>query len=119
MAASGLLNHARYGISLDDPSVTAPEHCRYDAGCEITTDFVVIDDAHKTLIPGGKYAALGFTGRVSEFEPARNSLLRDWLPSSALQLDGRPMFEYYPQGSNYDPAKGILDCQLCVPVVPL
>jgi AraC family transcriptional regulator len=119
MVASGLLQQARYGISLDDPSVTAPEHCRYDAGCEIPANFVAVGDAHKTVIPGGKYAALSFKGRVSGFEPAWNSLLRDWLPSSGLQLDGRPMFEFYPQGSNYDPVTGILDCQLCVPVVPL
>jgi AraC family transcriptional regulator len=46
-------------------------------------------------------------------------MLRDWLPSSGLQLDGRMMFEYYPEGSSYDPATGVFDCKLCVPVVPL
>jgi AraC family transcriptional regulator len=119
MVASGLLHQPRYGISHDDPNVTAPEQCRYDAGCEIPPNFIALGGAHQTVIPGGKYAALSFKGVLSEFEPEWTALLRDWLPSSGLQLDSRPMFEYYPAGSSYDPATGVLECKLCVPVVPL
>jgi AraC family transcriptional regulator len=119
MAASGLLQQPRYGISHDDPNVTTPEQCRYDAGCEIPANFMPLGNAHKTVIAGGKYAALSFKGVVSGFEPAWAALLRDWLPRSGLQLDNRPMFEYYPEGSSYDPVTGVLDCQLCVPVMPL
>ena len=119
MVAGGLLQQPRYGISHDDPNVTAAQLCRYDAGCEIPPNFNALGNAHKTVVPGGNYAALSFKGTVREFEPAWNSLLRDWLPSSGMQLDSRPMFEYYPPGSSYDPATGILDCKLCVPVMPL
>ena len=119
MVASGLTGQPRYGISHDDPRVTAPEQCRYDAGCEIPASVLARGDAHRTTIPGGRYAALGFKGVVADFESAWNALLRDWLPSSGLQLDSRPMFEYYPTDSSYDPATGVLECQLCVPVVPL
>jgi AraC family transcriptional regulator len=119
MATNGLLGQARYGVSHDDPKVTAPEQCRYDAGCEIPADFVATGNAHRTVIPGGKYAALSFRGVVAGFPPAWDSLLRDWLPSSGLQLDSRPMFEYYPVDSRYDPATGVLECKLCVPVMPL
>jgi AraC family transcriptional regulator len=45
--------------------------------------------------------------------------LRDWLPSSRLQLDNRPCFEHYPKGSAYDPATGVFDCLICIPVAPL
>lgn len=119
MVTNGLLGQARYGISHDDPKVTAPEQCRYDAGCEIPANFAAAGNAHRTIIPGGKYAALSFRGVVADFEPAWDSLLRDWLPSSGLQLDNRPMFEYYPVDSRYDPATGVLECKLCVPVMPL
>ncbi len=119
MAANGLIGQPRYGISHDDPRVTAPEQCRYDAGCEIAANVLARGDAHRTIIPGGQYAALGFKGVVADFESAWNGLLRDWLPSSGLQLDSRPMFEYYPTDSKYDPATGVLECQLCVPVMPL
>jgi AraC family transcriptional regulator len=119
MVAGGLLQQPRYGISHDDPNVTAAELCRYDAGCEIPPNFNALGNAHKTVVPGGSYAALSFKGTVREFEPAWTSLLRDWLPSSGMQLDSRPMFEYYPPGSSYDPATGVLDCKFCVPVMPL
>jgi AraC family transcriptional regulator len=119
MVANGLTGQARYGISHDDPSVTAPEQCRYDAGCEISASVLARGDAHRTTIPGGRYAALSFKGVVADFEPAWHALLRDWLPSSGLQLDGRPIFEYYPVGSSFDPSTGVLECKLCVPVIPL
>lgn len=119
MATNGLIGQPRYGISHDDPNVTAPEQCRYDAGCEIAAHVLAGGDAYRTTIPGGKYAALSFQGVVADFEPAWDALLRDWLPSSGLQLDNRPMFEYYPVDSSYDPATGVLECKLCVPVMPL
>lgn len=119
MVTNGLMGQPRYGISHDDPRVTAPEQCRYDAGCEIPAGALAHGNSHRTTIPGGQYAALSFKGVVAEFEPAWNALLRDWLPSSGLQLDSRPMFEYYPADSGYDPATGVLECQLCVPVLPL
>ncbi len=46
-------------------------------------------------------------------------LLRDWLPSSGMQLDSRPFFEYYPIDSMYDPETGVFECDLCIPVVAL
>jgi AraC family transcriptional regulator len=119
MVANGLIGQPRYGISHDDPSVTAPEQCRYDAGCEIPATALARGDAHRTTLAGGQYAALSFKGVVADFGPAWDALLRDWLPSSGLQLDGRPMFEYYPTGTSYDPLTGVLECQLCVPVTPL
>ena len=119
MVTNGLLGQPRYGISHDDPSVTSQEQCRYDAGCEIPDNALAVGNAHRTTIPGGKYAALSFEGVVADFEPAWDRLLRDWLPSSGLQLDSRPMFEYYPTDSAYDPATGVLECKLCVPVMPL
>lgn len=119
MVTNRLMGKARYGISHDDPNVTAPEQCRYDAGCETAANATVTGEAHRTVIPGGQYAALAFRGTVAEFEDAWLALLRDWLPSSGLQLDSRPMFEYYPEDSTFDPATGILTCQLCVPVMPL
>ena len=119
MVANGLMGQPRYGISHDDPRVTAPEQCRYDAGCEIPANALARGNAHRTTIPGGQYAALDFEGVVADFEPAWNALLRDWLPSSGLQLDGRPMFECYPIDSSFDPSTGALECQLCVPVTPL
>ncbi len=112
-------DHARYGISHDDPSITAPEQCRYDACAEVAPDFVVNGGAIKSLLPGGRYAVLAFKGRVEQVGEAWAALLRDWLPSSGLQLDNRPSFEHYPKGAVFDSATGVFECEICIPVIPL
>lgn len=112
-------DHARYGIAHDDPSITALEQCRYDACAEVPPDFMVIGSALKTTIPGGKYAVLKFKGTVEQVGEAWAALLRDWLPSSGLQLDARPCFEYYPKGAAYDCETGEFECEICIPVAQL
>jgi AraC family transcriptional regulator len=112
-------DHARYGISHDDPSITAPEQCRYDACAEVSPDFMATGGALKATIPGGKYAVLNFRGTVEQVGEAWTALLRDWLSSSGLQLDGRPCFEYYPKGATYGCETGEFECEICIPVVPL
>jgi AraC family transcriptional regulator len=114
-----LLGQARYGISYDDPNVTAPEQCRYDACAEVAPDFVASGGALKTTIPGGRYATLPFKGTGAQVGEAWSALLRDWLPSSGLQLDARPCFEYYPKDGSYDAETGAYECEICIPVVPL
>lgn len=79
-------DHARYGIAHDDPSITAPEQCRYDACAEVSPDFMATSGAFKTTIPGGKYAVLRFKGTVEQVGESWTALLRNWLPSSGLQL---------------------------------
>ena len=60
-----------------------------------------------------------FEGTVETINDAWRTLLRGWLPGSGLQLDARPFLEHYPVGSSYDPATGVFDCELCIPVSPL
>lgn len=115
----GLLEQARYGISHDDPSISDPAKCRYDAGVEVTADFAPLAPAHKTVIPGGRYAVMHFEGTSDEIKTAWAELLGRWLPASSLQLDSRPCFEYYPSDARYDPATGAFSCDLCIPVAPL
>jgi AraC family transcriptional regulator len=116
---NNLLEQPRYGISHDDPSITTPEQCRYDACVEVPPDFIASGNAFKTTIPGGKYAVLSFKGTDQQVGEAWAALLREWLPSSGLQLDARPCFEYYPKDAEYDPQTGAFECEICIPVVPL
>ena len=119
MVENGLIGNPRYGISHDDPSITAPKQCRYDACVEVPEGFVVSGKALKTTLPGGRYAVLDFEGTVEEIGVAWAALLRDWLPGSGLQVDARPSFEHYPRGSSYDAKSGVFDCEICIPVAPL
>jgi len=117
--SNNLLEQARYGISYDDPSITAAEQCRYDACVEVAPDFVLSGGALKTTIPGGKYAVLRYSGKSERVVDAWSALLREWLPASGLQLDARPCFEYYPTDAKCDPQTGAFECEICIPVAPL
>ena len=119
MLTNRLLERPRYGISHDDPGITAPEQCRYDAAVAVPEDFVGAGPHLTTTIPGGRYAVAGFKGTVDDIVGARAALLRDWLPERGLQLDGRPFFEHYPVNSSYHPRSGVFDCELCVPVAAM
>lgn len=119
MITNDLLDKPRYGVSHDDPEITAPEQCRYDACLEVSEDVVVTAPALTTTIPGGRYAMLEFRGKDEEIGEAWTALIRDWLPSSGLQLDARPSFEYYPVDASYDPETGIFECEIHIPVAPL
>lgn len=112
-------DHARYGISYDDPSITAPERCRYDACAEVDPSFIASGGALQATLPGGRYAVLPFKGSAREISDAWAALLRDWLPASGYQLDARPCFEYYPKGAARDPVADTFECELCIPVTPL
>jgi AraC family transcriptional regulator len=119
MATHNLVGKPRYGISYDDPSITAPEKCRYDACVEVPADFMASGQALTTTIPGGKYAATHFRGTAGEIVATWTAILRDWLPSSGMQLDARPCFEYYPTDTEFDAASGAFTCEIVIPVVSL
>ena len=119
MATNDLLGLPRYGISLDDPTVTSPEQCRYDAAIEMGAEIVLAGKPMRRTIAGGRYAALPFQGLVTDIAGAWDALLRDWLPNSGLQLDSRPFFEYYDPAARFDTRTGAFECDLCVPVTPL
>ena len=119
METNGLYGKPRYGISLDDPGIAAPETLRYDAAVEVPKDFVGAGDYQMTVIPGGKYAVGKFKGTENEVGEAWVWLLRDWLPESGMQLDSRPFLEHYPVSAGYDQKTGQFECEICIPVTPL
>jgi AraC family transcriptional regulator len=119
MATNNLFGRERFGIGLDDPLVTTPASCRYDACVASPEGEVLSGHPHHKSIPGGRYASLAFEGTGDELPAAWNAILRDWLPTSGLQPDGRPVFEHYPVDGRYDPKTGVFSCNLCVPVAPL
>jgi AraC family transcriptional regulator len=119
MAENNLLGRTRYGVALDDPSVTKPEQCRYDACVEVAKDIVLTGKPMRKSLPGGRYAVSSFYGTADEIGVAWDRILRDWLPTSGLQLDSRPFFEHYPPGARFEASTGRFECEICVPVAPL
>ena len=119
METNNLFGRERFGIGLDDPTVTQPAKCRYDACVASRPGEILTGNPHFKEIPGGRYAALAFEGSGADLGVAWNALLREWLPKSGLQLDSRPFFEHYPVDGRDDPKTGRFSCNICVPVAPL
>jgi AraC family transcriptional regulator len=111
-------DHISLGISHDDPKVTEPAKCRYDAAIEIPRDFRPDGDVNVTDVEGGKYAILPFFGKPETIGEAYDQLFGVWLPGSGYQPDSRPIFELY-RGEHCDPETGNFRCDICLPVRPL
>jgi AraC family transcriptional regulator len=124
-AARGFgVEHARYGIGHDDPSVTRPDRCRYDACAEITPELaadiaagiVPIGGAFLTTLPGGCHATIPFRGTAAQIGAAWHALLDIWLPASGFRHGPGSAFEYYPRDAFLDQATGEFACELWVPL---
>ncbi len=119
LAQHQLFGRPIYGVSHDDPLIAPADKLRYDACAEVDADFTPPGGVLITTIPGGRYATTPFHGTSAAIGEAWTSLMRDWLPSSGYQLDGRPTFEHYPPNAPYDEAAGTFGCDLVLPLMPL
>jgi len=108
----------RLGIAYDDPTVTAPARCRYDAGVVVSADFAGDRWVDLVDLPAGRYAVAAFAGSAHEIEGAWDQVFGRWLPDSGYQPDDRPCIERY-QGDPHVDGRGRFRCALCLPVRPL
>ena len=113
---NGLFGAPRYGISHNDPQVTACNLCRYDAGVEVSKDYAPSQNVQIMTLAGGLYACTKFKGTSKEVPAAWDRILREWLPASRYQLAAQPSFEYYPVDGEYDEKTGVFACEFCLPI---
>ena len=119
IAANSLLGRARFGIAHDNPCVTPPDKCRYDACIAVPDDFEGRGKFNVTMLPGGRYAVAKFHGDPTGIAAAWNGIFGNWLPTSGFQVDARPCFEYYAPDFDHDFKTGEFRCDICIPVKPL
>jgi AraC family transcriptional regulator len=105
-----------YGIGLDNPDITAPDKCRYDACIAVDDIFRPEGDVGVQTIGGGLYACTPFSGTSEHIHAAWMRLFAEWLPGSAYQPDDRPAVEIYGDHVQVDPKTGAFSCLLCLPV---
>jgi AraC family transcriptional regulator len=108
-----------YGVCLDDPTITPPEKCRYDAAIEVASDFAPRGEIGTETVAGGRYACARFTGVAAEVRDAWTKLVAEWLPKSGYQPDDRPALEIYEPDFVVDEKTGAFPCLLCMPIRPL
>jgi len=116
MAANGLEGRVTYGVAMDDPAVTAPELCRYDACVEVGLHEAAPPPAALATIPGGRYAVADFHGTPERIGDAWMAFHSQALPAAGLAMRPGPCFERYPADFSADPATGAFACQLFIPV---
>ncbi len=114
--AQGLESARCYGVGWDDPQLTPPGKCRYDACVELPQGFAVPGAVSVQELPGGRYAMAAFEGTGAELAQAWQWLLTDWFPRSGHQLDMRPFFERLSAAARPDPQTGAFACELCIPI---
>ncbi|WP_018182019.1 AraC family transcriptional regulator [Kaistia granuli] len=86
---------AMIGVFFDDPDLGPEEKLRSRA-CLPVTDSVTIDaPLVETVLRGGSYAKLSYTGPYADMRGAYRWFLGVWLPASGHEPDDAPIFEAY------------------------
>lgn len=92
----------RFGLSHDDPNVTAPDKIRYDACLDIDVDISNANNLRKKTIAGGKYAKVLHIGSYDDLDKTYGYIFYQWLPESGYELRAEPCFDLY---LNKDPRR--------------
>lgn len=109
-----LLERPTYGVALDNPDTTPPGETRYDAAVEVAADYPVTAPAVASSIAAGRYAVAAFEGTAQQMPAAWGELMSQ-LHSNGIAANGL-CFERYSADGVPDPATGIFQAELCVPV---
>ncbi len=105
-------------ISYDDPEITPPAKCRYQACLTIPPEIKADSRANLMDIPEYLTAVCRLACDVHEFPLAYRALYRDWLPDSGFMLADLPPYEIVYNAPDVDPtSKYVFD--LCIPVISL
>ena len=106
-------NSVIFGIAQDNPELTSPENCRYDACLAVSDDFVAYDEGINIgEIQSGKYAIFTVIHTAEEVQKAWGEIFPE-LISHGYQIDfSKPAIERYA-------AKMVQEhkCEICVPVL--
>jgi len=104
------------GIGYDNPEVTPPGKCRYDACITIDRDIEISGEIGTSVIPGGRHAVYHYEGDSAGIKEAYHNLYGVWLPSSGYQPEDRCGYEMYLNDVEKE-KKFVMD--ICIPVKPL
>lgn len=113
---------AALGISWDNPALTPPERCRYDACVLLPEDFQADEQAlaqHGVSVQrldAGPYACYRRPTRMDEYFQAWSELFGVWLPQSGYECLGAGFEYYHPPLSCDDNPDFAMDVSFCIPV---
>nr|WP_033404060.1 GyrI-like domain-containing protein [Paenibacillus fonticola] len=99
-----------FGIPQDNPQITPPEKCRYDACITITEEDQIDDFVSESKLDGGDYAIFRINHTAEDIQRAWVEIFPA-LHRMGLQTANKPILEKYTD----DLVNNHL-CELCVPI---
>lgn len=117
MEEHGLKDVVRFGMGLDDPTVTPAAKCRYDVCIALPPSFVTPPRVLTKIIAGGPHAMLRFDGRADQSSQAWRHLLRYAATLGKYKVAALPAFERYGVDMPH-PFANRQNCELCLPLEP-
>lgn len=86
---------AMIGLFFDDPDLGPESQLRSRACLSIADSVAITAPLVETVLRGGLYARLSYTGPYADMRGAYRWLLGTWLPASGYEPDDAPIFEAY------------------------
>ena len=86
---------AMIGVFFDDPDLGPQEALRSRACLPVASSVAINAPLVETILRGGLYAKLSYTGPYADMRGAYRWLLGVWLPASGYEPDDAPIFEAY------------------------
>jgi AraC family transcriptional regulator len=103
-----------FGVSQDNPQLTAPDKCRYDACIPVDDTFKPSGEIGVQTLWGGRYACTIFTGTPADVHDVWMAFVRELV--QLYQPADHPAIEIYEPDFTVDPKTGAFSCVLAVPV---
>ncbi|RCS25540.1 AraC family transcriptional regulator [Phyllobacterium salinisoli] len=86
---------AMIGVFFDDPDLGTEEELRSRACLPVASSVTIDAPLVETVLRGGPYAKLSYTGPYADMRGAYRWFLGVWLPASGYEPDDAPIFEAY------------------------
>ena len=83
------------GISYDDPNVTEPDRCRYEACLTVSKEVKPEGEIGFKIIPGGRHLVIKYKGPYEGFHEVYDYIFGKYIHENNLELKEEPCFENY------------------------
>lgn len=114
----GLINQGTqfFGVGYDDPSVTEPEKCRYEACITVNQPVQAEGEIGVKQLRKGKYAVFTLKGSYDQLKSAYDYIFGPWMAENEVEFDKSPGMEKYLNSPDETPEDQLLT-EIWIPVV--
>ncbi len=102
-----------FGLCYDDPNITPPKKCKYQAAITVKPDTFITAPFQEISIPAGRYAMVYYRGPEDPEGQLHTRLYREWFPQSGFEPDDFPLIARYLNDARED---GYAEMQILVKI---